>query len=36
MKKYLIRRLLTLIPVLFIVSIVIFTLIHLTPEIRQP
>lgn len=31
MKKYLIRRLLTLIPVLFIVSIVIFTLIHLTP-----
>ena len=31
MKKYLIRRILTLIPVLFIVSIVIFTLIHLTP-----
>ncbi len=31
MKKYLLKRLLTLIPVLFIVSLVIFTLIHLTP-----
>lgn len=31
MRKYLIKRILTLIPVLFVVSIVIFTLIHLTP-----
>ena len=31
MKKYLIKRILTLIPVLFVVSVVIFTLIHLTP-----
>lgn len=31
MKKYLIKRIMTLIPVLFIVSLVIFTLIHLTP-----
>lgn len=31
MKKYLIKRILTLLPVLFIVSLVIFTLIHLTP-----
>ncbi len=30
-RKYLIKRILTLIPVLFIVSVVIFTLIHLTP-----
>lgn len=31
MKKYLLKRIMTLVPVLFIVSIVIFTLIHLTP-----
>ncbi len=31
MKKYVVKRILSLIPVLFIVSIVIFTLIHLTP-----
>ncbi|MFT3982378.1 MAG: ABC transporter permease [Lachnospiraceae bacterium] len=31
MKKYLIKRITTLLPVLFIVSLVIFTLIHLTP-----
>lgn len=31
MKKYVIKRILSLIPVLFIVSIVIFILIHLTP-----
>lgn len=31
MKKYLLKRLTTLIPVLFVVSLVIFTLIHLTP-----
>lgn len=31
MKKYIVKRLLSLIPVLIVVSIVIFTLIHLTP-----
>jgi len=31
MRKYIIKRLLTLIPVLFVVSIAIFLLIHLTP-----
>ena len=31
MHKYVIKRLLSLIPVLFIVSIVIFMLIHLVP-----
>lgn len=31
MYKYIIKRILTLIPVLFVVSILIFTLIHLTP-----
>ena len=31
MHKYIFKRLLTLIPVLFIVSIVIFKLIHLVP-----
>lgn len=31
MKKYIIRRLLSIIPILFIVSVIIFSLIHLTP-----
>jgi len=31
MKKYIIKRILTVIPVLFVVSVVIFLLIHLTP-----
>ena len=31
MKKYIIKRILSIIPVLFVVSIVIFALIHLTP-----
>lgn len=31
MKKYIIRRLISIIPILFIVSVVVFSLIHLTP-----
>lgn len=31
MKKYVIKRILSVIPVLFIVSIVVFSLTHLTP-----
>lgn len=31
MKKYIIKRILTLIPVLFIVSVIVFSLVHLTP-----
>lgn len=31
MKKYILKRILSLIPVLFIVSIIVFTLIHITP-----
>ena len=31
MKKYVLKRLLSLIPTIFIVSVVIFLLVHLTP-----
>ena len=31
MKKYILKRLLSLIPVLFVVSVVVFSVIHLTP-----
>jgi len=32
MKKYVLKRLLSLIPTIFIVSVVIFLLVHLTPR----
>ena len=31
MKRYILKRLLSLIPVLFVVSVVVFSVIHLTP-----
>ena len=31
MKKYILKRLMTLLPTIFIVSVVVFMLVHLTP-----
>ena len=31
MKKYILKRLLSVLPILFIVSVVVFTLVHLAP-----
>lgn len=35
MKKYILKRLLSVLPILFIVSVVVFTLVHLAPGGRH-